>query len=282
MLKLKNIFSLTIGLFSCVLFATIFITFGVKSQEGQGNSQTLKIMRKARSSAVPATITPTNKELDDAATPIVEFDNPDNPNDSLEQNLRNQKNSRYNNSFWVQSEPVPNIRESRRNDDWEIGLSDLPVEQSEYIIEGEVLESYAYLSTDKSGVYSEYNVKVKKILKSPVNSIPIIEKNILLERAGGRVRYSSSQIIRYYLSGQGSPKLGRKYLFFLAKAPQNSFKILTAYETQSHKILALDGANTTKSGRGQWVFDKHNGENFDDFFKKVKNKLNNHLQGGGN
>jgi hypothetical protein len=103
---------------------------------------------------------------------------------------------------------------------------------------------------------------------------------IVAERFGGKVRYPSGQVIRCRIAGQGVPIIGKRYLFFLAKADQDSYSLLTAYEIQDNKVFALDGSRTNSRGSGGSIFDKHNGKGLDSFTSEVETAVN-HSQGGG-
>lgn len=126
---------------------------------------------------------------------------------------------------------------------WMARLPALPVALSDAIIAGEVTDAQAYLSNDKSGVYTETTVKVDSIIKNntsvPINSNESIET----QRSGGKVRFPSGRIVRYRVHRQGIPKTGRRYVLFLKYYPEGQlFTIVTGYELRSGRVLPLDGA----------------------------------------
>src|SRR6185295_14654072 len=102
----------------------------------------------------------TAKELDDAATPIVDLNSSYTAVDSTDRWF---KNNRYDNKGIVKSEIEPDvayvIREPVEN------ISDIPADQSDLIVEGTVTDSAAFLSNDKGAVYSEITVHVSDVLK---------------------------------------------------------------------------------------------------------------------
>jgi len=268
MIKHKNIFSITIGLALCLLLVGFFTVFVVKSQTGQNNNQSLKIMRKAIANSVPpARITPTDKELDDAATPIIEYSESFN-----NQSARQEKNARYNNYNLVLSEPGGNVSEISTD---EINPSDLPYASSDAVLEGVVVESRAYLSADKKAVYSEYTVNVKDIHKNTNDNRIKKHESLVVDRFGGRVRYPNGQIVRYKVFGQGSPLVDGKYLLFLKMNTAGDYRIVTGYQMQGNKVLTLDGSRINRRGLGKSPVDKHNGKDIQKFkedFEEAKEK----------
>ena len=205
---------------------------------------------------------PTNKEMDDAAAPIVDLTESSNtPADDK----RKQKNKRFDNSLAESIEANPTSEEV--NIASEGLVSDMPTALSDLIVEGHVKGSGAFLSEDKTGIYSEFTVQVSDVIKS---SAPVSKGDIITtERFGGRVRFPSGQIARYRVAGQGAPAKGGKYLFFLKRRADGDYLILTAYEMRGNKVLALDGPRSNVHGRGSSQFDKHNGKDAQEFRKEV-------------
>jgi hypothetical protein len=256
---------------SAVLLISLFVALNGKGQANQQGS----------SATGQAPFGQATKQIDDAATPIVDFDNP-NAADRIDKNARKLKSVRYDKYGVVPSRPHPEAGEVRIEPEWRSSHapSDLPADKSDLIVEATVAESHAFLSDDKTGVYSEFSIIVSRVLKvSP--GIPVnLGDTIVAERFGGKVRYSSGQVIRCRIEGQGVPMLGKAYLFFLSKVDQDSYQLLTAYEIQGNKVFALDGSRTSFRGQGSSIFDKHNGEDLDSFMGKLETALNNSHGGG--
>lgn len=123
--------------------------------------------------------------------------------------------------------------------DWATGLPALPVEQSSAVIIGTVVDAKAYLSNDKTGVYSEFDVRIQEVLKNSSVTSLVAGKDIIVERPGGRVRFPSGHINQYFIVGQGMPRVGRRYVLFLTGGEQD-FQILTGYEVREDRIFLLD------------------------------------------
>jgi hypothetical protein len=122
--------------------------------------------------------------------------------------------------------------------DWEVRLPALPAKESDLIVVGTVLDAQAHLSPDNTGVYSEFIVKVDEVIKDSAASVSTGDQ-IAADRAGGRVRYPTGGVVRYEVSGQGVPRVNKRYVLFL-KNEEQGFRILTGYELREGKVRALD------------------------------------------
>jgi hypothetical protein len=137
-------------------------------------------------------------------------------------------------------------------------------------VEGQVIHAEAFLSNDRTGVYSEFSVQATSVLKNSTGQPINLNGTVVVERLGGKVKYKSGRVIRYRIEGQGSPIRGQLYLFFLRRTDQASYHLLTAYHIQGQTVSALDGSRINVRGQGDWVFDKHNGEGLDEFTQRVQ------------
>lgn len=151
--------------------------------------------------------------------------------------------------------------------DWDTRLPAIPAAKSDVVALGEVINSQAYLSDDKTGVYSEFTVRVEEILKDNNVTSILPGSLIVTERRGGRVKFPSGRVLRYGVAGQGLPRNGRRYAFFLERNDQQYF-ILTAYELQSGQIHPLDGASAL--GGGRWAGDSYQGVDATQFLNEVR------------
>lgn len=133
--------------------------------------------------------------------------------------------------------------------------------------------SKAFLSEDKTGVYSEFTIVVSSVFKVGAGLSVDLGDMIVAERFGGKVRYPTGQIVLHRVDGQGHPIPGKKYVFFLTKANEDNFKLLTAYEILADKVYALDGSRINFRGKGNWKFDKHNGEVLGAFIAELTSVL---------
>jgi len=262
---------LIVGVTSLVLLAGLFVVF---NGQGQSNGQT-----PATTNEVP--FGQAAKQIDDDAAPVVDLDNPS-PTDRIDKNARKLKNARHDKSGPIKIDSYPNAREVRSDPEWRAGFSDLPADKSDVVVEATVGDSKAFLSEDRTGIYSEFTIVVSRILKVASGLTINPADRIVTERFGGKVRYPSGQVVRWFVPRQGVPIVGKTYLFFLAKADQDSYTLLTAYEIQGNRIFALDGSRTQSGRQGASIFDRHNGQDFENFMQEVERAINKFYSGGSN
>jgi hypothetical protein len=118
----------------------------------------------------------------------------------------------------------------------------LPATQSAAVIVGEVTNAQAYLSEDKTAIYSEFTVRIDEVLKN--NSAVALAPNgsITTVRNGGAVRFPSGKVIQRGSGGKPFPLSQRKYVFFLSyESEGDDYPIITAYELSGGLVSPLDG-----------------------------------------
>lgn len=135
----------------------------------------------------------------------------------------------------------------------------LPVADSDLIIIGEVVEARAYLSNDKSGVYSEFMTRVNETLKQSAPASLALGSVLTIERPGGRVKFPAGGVVKFRIIGQGMPRQGRQYLLFLKhNEERRNYTILTGYELRADKVFPIDGAHASIGNR-TWPYDTYKG-----------------------
>jgi hypothetical protein len=124
---------------------------------------------------------------------------------------------------------------------WIESLPAIPVKRSNIILTGSVAGSRAFLSKNKTNVYSEFNVKVDSLVRTD-NGIAITPEQIIaVNRMGGGVRFASGHIQNYWLSGAGALEMGEKYIVFLKRDDSmGGFLLLTAFKIENEKIFPID------------------------------------------
>lgn len=174
--------------------------------------------------------------------PIVDFTKNEDP-DPIKREKRQKKSKKYDketlgiNETW----DVTSIFSS-----WSTRLEPLPVNKSTVIVIGQITDASAYLSNDKTGVYSEFIIKVDKVLKNNSQLSLASGDSLTAQRDGGRVRFPSGHITFVSIPGQGMPRLGKQYVLFLSNTfPERGVQdqdlyILTGYELRAGKIVPLD------------------------------------------
>lgn len=155
-----------------------------------------------------------------------------------------------------------------------------PVEQSDLIIIGTITDSQAFVSNDKTAVYSEFQVSVNQILKNN-NVLPIIpESNIVAERIGGNVRFPSGRIQRRGYSGHNLPQKNKQYVLFLKwDEAGKDYSILTGYEVQEQTVNPLDGLDN-ENPRIFSNYKQYKNADLSMFLSKLKEVIENLSVGG--
>lgn len=102
---------------------------------------------------------------------------------------------------------------------------------------------------------------------------------ITLERAGGRVMFPSGEVAKFKVDGEGMPRQGRRYLFFLKRnAELESFTILRAYELGEDKVYPIDGAVASVSKNARLAADAYKGVAVSRLMSDLKKELANPSQ----
>lgn len=173
--------------------------------------------------------------INESQFPIVDESAPE-PKDLVERARRQAKGRRFHRDVEITSNP--NFRIAARVKHWPPDFPALPVDESSTIIRGEVVEARAFVSPDRTAVYSEFSIKPLQVLKD--QSIQSAGKDcIVITRYGGRVRFPDGGVQLLYNTGQGMPRLGGQYLLFL-KREGDDFDLLTGYELSTGKVVPLD------------------------------------------
>ena len=152
---------------------------------------------------------------------------------------------------------------------WWLGLSALPIDQSDVVILGVVTGREAHLSEDKTGIYSEFTVLVSEVLKDPAKTI-ISGTPISVNRPGGSVRFKSGKIQNYQIAHQGMPEVNAQYLLFLRKTSDGDLLILTGFKLVNGQVTTLDG-NKNNDPRLVLPFAKYSGADEAEFLKEARN-----------
>lgn len=159
--------------------------------------------------------------------------------DPLKRTQRKQKQKRKNGLGLVSQNPESDMGGGLLLPHNQFDFPGLPVEQSAVIVIGDVLQAEAHLSEDKTGVFSEFTIRLVDVLKAD-SSLPGSE--MIVERLGGYVRYPDGRKLLYRVGTGGMPRVRARYLFFLKPTPELDYSILTAYEFGDKGVIALDSS----------------------------------------
>ncbi|MCA1567298.1 MAG: hypothetical protein LC803_16925 [Acidobacteria bacterium] len=212
-------------------------------------------------------------EIDDSHWPLADYHAVE-PSDAKTKMVRKTRGKRYDNWNVIDgASQRPGVTITS-----EIEYPALPVADSDVVLIGEVTEARAYLSNDKSGVYSEFTTRVCEVMKQDLQ-VPVNREDfVTTERAGGRVRYLSGRVAKVKFQGWGMPHQGRKYLLFLKRnAERQNYTILTGYELRSGKVYPIDGA-VAAVGNKKWPFDSYQEADQNRFLSDLQKEIANPTQ----
>jgi hypothetical protein len=124
-------------------------------------------------------------------------------------------------------------------------IDPLPASRSAAVVIGTVLSSKAYVSKDRTYVYSDFQVHVDEVLKQDPQMNLVVGGRIVASRGGGTIHFPSGRINDYVNHGEGMPAIGSQYLFFLARPniitePEYQVVIGGAYELRNGMVHPLD------------------------------------------
>jgi hypothetical protein len=151
------------------------------------------------------------------------------------------------------------------NAHWWMGIPALPVAQSDAIVIGSVLSGRAYLSENRTAVYSEFPVVVEDVLKNLSPTPVYFGATIIGERWGGAVRFRSGKVQHYRAAKLGVPQPNEKYVLFL-KHNGEDFDIITGYSISGGRVSPLDGD-------GDLQFSKYANTPLDSFLSELREEI---------
>lgn len=210
-----------------ILFLTLPLLFGAALMIVPGLTQGPKKPR----------VDHQRRPFDESRFPIADY-SAEEPTDAQERAKRFVKGKKYNKSSWAVHPDTPSDTVVRV-DAVDKTLSALPFDRSSAVVIGQIMDARAYLSNDKSGVYSVFTIQVNEVLKT-TNKTPINNgSEIEVERDGGRVRFPNGRLHMYKIGSLDMPKTGLRYVLFLNQG-ESGYEILTGYEIIDGKVFPLD------------------------------------------
>ena len=123
----------------------------------------------------------------------------------------------------------------------------MPVSDSANVVVGSVLGLQAYLSSDRSRIYTEITVRIEEVLKSEMRDLT---GTVILDKLGGALRMEDGRIVRdpIHICYLGNVRCGARYVFF-AKRTHGGLdqEMQKAYELRGGKVYELtdDGSPAT-------------------------------------
>jgi hypothetical protein len=177
-----------------------------------------------------------------------EFENNSNELGS-DQQRRVMRESRYKGTYAEITDPANTAQEP--SEDYVVQISDyaapldpFPVAPSAAIVIGTVVSGKAFVSKDRTYVYSDYQVRVDRVLKQDRSASLAVGEQIVVSRGGGTIHFLSGHVRNYINQGEGFPAIGSQYLFFLGKPnfPEHEYEqiIGSLYQLDSGEVHPLD------------------------------------------
>jgi hypothetical protein len=186
-------------------------------------------------------------QLEEDTTPIVDFDAPA-PRDLKEKALRRARSKQYDYAGDPADAKKFSLTEKSEPVVLDLPVSDgpkespIPVQQADAVVIGRITGAQAYLSNDKTNVYSEFTTSLEDVLLNDQSVSLFTGAIITTQRRGGRVSFPSGKTLVRGALGRMMPRVGRRYLLFLRKNEEGqTFSIITGYELLSDKVIPLDG-----------------------------------------
>jgi hypothetical protein len=168
--------------------------------------------------------------------PVVDYNAPE-PADPKEKAKRKKKGEKYDHAVM----PINPAREEMEQNEYihfSPGTPPLPVSQSAAVIIGTVNKAQAHLSSDKSYVYSEFDVLVDEVLKDDAQSPITAGKTVAVERPGGRVKVPSGHIQKYRTT-LNPLSTGCRYVLFLTRRGED-YHVFTGYRLEGGQVFPVD------------------------------------------
>lgn len=177
-----------------------------------------------------------SRPFDENRFPVADYAAPE-PSDPSERLKRQARGKKYDKSQWnIHPNTQSNMARTHALDPT---LPALPVAKSSVVIVGLITDAKAYLSNDKTGVYSVFTVQVHEVIKNSSQLSLSTGASIDVERDGGRVRFPNGRTFIYVATNM--PQVGLRYVLFLTNSQsQSDFQILTGYELREGKVHPLD------------------------------------------
>jgi len=173
--------------FKPLLLAIIIIIIGMVVMTGSSSNLSLQTQ---------GSLDDKRREMRDLERwPVAEYDS-SLPVDPAKRAKRQAKNKKYDKARWpILANDVADstVRLHQVNPN----LPAFPVRESRVVLIGQIASAAAYLSNDKTGVYSELTLIVEEVLKNDLAEQLLASSSIAVTRQGGRIRFPSGRVHWY-------------------------------------------------------------------------------------
>lgn len=160
--------------------------------------------------------------------------------DPTERTLREARDKHYE-RFTFGLPSLDQVGGGEHTDCYAPGVREKLALEKDTVLVGDVINAQAYFTRNKKHVYTEYTVRVNQILKKGEAILLEVGMEIVTERWGGGVQFSSGEIRRYGVRKLGMPEVGQRYLFILeGHQKEKDFYIWTAFKLSGGQISPID------------------------------------------
>lgn len=146
------------------------------------------------------------------------------------------------------------------------GTGPLPAYPSHGVLSGVVISKQAFISNDKTAVYSEFEMKIDEVFKGNSSDLAA-GRSVRFTRRGGKVRLPSGKVLVRGGGAETMPEIGGRYVMFLRFDPQSeSYWLLTGHEIRNGTVYPLDSMGTSTKPKEFAVFQ---GMTETEFFRRL-------------
>jgi len=181
-----------------------------------------------------------------------------------DQDRRQLREERYKDTYQVVKDPADADPTGPPEDftyvinDYAGKVDPFPASRAAAVVVGTVLSGKAFVSKDRTYVYSDYQVRADEVLKQDPSANLVVGGRMVVSRGGGTIHFPSGRIRNYINHGEGHPAIGSQYLFFLVKPeiPEPEYEVIigAAYELSKGVVHPLDDINTEFDNTGEPEF----------------------------
>jgi hypothetical protein len=125
---------------------------------------------------------------------------------------------------------------------WPATLPAIPLDESDLVVVGQVTDTAAYLSSDRTHVYTEVEVRLEEVLKTSADSGTVAGGSVVLDRIGGSIKLRTGQIVSddSRIASLGMPRTGSRCVFFARKIHKNKdLSLIRVYELRDGRVLTI-------------------------------------------
>jgi len=190
------------------------------------------------------------------------------PSGAREQALRINRSRRYNGPSHIDITKLVDGGRITRSSEFSamLEIPPIPLAKSKTILIADVLSTQAYLSSDKTTIYTEYSLAVQQVLRNDPAATTHADAIVTACRKGGTLILPNGNTVGYDFQRQGFPGVGERYLFFLDwDSVGEDYQIVTAYLFLEGQVYPIDDLRHSRTEDL-----RHAGEAIDSFVAEVE------------